>query len=103
MWIPGAAAQTAGMALMAFMAVQTRPLPAHREEHRHEEADVGRAEGTAEVVLSPELILQLGVIPADLGSRAAAVAFLSLVAVAAGFIPARRASEIDPAHALRYE
>jgi predicted permease len=41
--------------------------------------------------------------PTDLGAVAAALAILSLVAAVAGFLPARRASAIDPIRALRHE
>lgn len=41
--------------------------------------------------------------PADPLSASAAVAILTLVALGAGFLPAKRASGIDPMQALRYE
>ena len=44
-----------------------------------------------------------GVKPNDLTTAAAALAILGGVALAAGFLPARRASTIDPIQALRYE
>jgi ABC-type antimicrobial peptide transport system permease subunit len=44
-----------------------------------------------------------GVKPADLGAAAAALLILGVVAACAGFLPARRASTIDPIQALRYE
>ena len=44
-----------------------------------------------------------GVQPTDIWSAAAALIILSLVAAGAGFLPARRASTIDPILALRYE
>jgi ABC-type antimicrobial peptide transport system permease subunit len=39
----------------------------------------------------------------DPGTMAAAVLFIAAVTVAAGFVPARRASHVDPLTALRYE
>jgi predicted permease len=58
----------------------------------------------ATLLLSKYVSTQLfGVKPTDLGAAAAALVILSLVAVGAGFLPARRASEIDPIQALRYE
>jgi ABC-type antimicrobial peptide transport system permease subunit len=44
-----------------------------------------------------------GVTPTDIWTGSAAVGVLALVAAMAGFIPARRASAIDPIQALRYE
>jgi len=39
----------------------------------------------------------------DPTSMAIAVVLLACVALAAGFIPARRAALVDPMHALRYD
>ncbi|MCX6629996.1 MAG: FtsX-like permease family protein [Candidatus Solibacter sp.] len=44
-----------------------------------------------------------GVKATDMVSAAAALVILALVAAVAGFLPARRASTIDPIQALRYE
>jgi ABC-type antimicrobial peptide transport system permease subunit len=44
-----------------------------------------------------------GIKPHDAGSLAAASAGVVLVALAAAFVPARRALRIDPVRALRYE
>ena len=44
-----------------------------------------------------------GVKPADVGTGVLAMAILAVVAAASGFVPARRASTIDPTRALRWE
>jgi predicted permease len=55
-------------------------------------------------VLSRYVSSQLfGVTPTDAWTCAAAMAILGLAAVVSGFVPARRASIIDPITALRYE
>jgi predicted permease len=56
------------------------------------------------VFLSKYVSAQLfGVAPTDTVTCLAAIAVLALVAAAAAFVPARRASAIDPIKALRYE
>ncbi len=44
-----------------------------------------------------------GVVPADLGTAAVALVTLAIVAAGAAFVPARRASRIDPIQALHHE
>jgi len=48
-----------------------------------------------------QLLFGLG--PRDAGTMIAAVAVLSVVALIAGYLPARRATKVDPMVALRNE
>jgi putative ABC transport system permease protein len=65
----------------------------------------GLAIGTAAALARRRLLagLVFGISPADPAAFVAAGAMLSLVALAASALPARRASRIDPVEALRHE
>ena len=66
---------------------------------------VGLAVGIPAVFALSRLVASqlYGVKPDDVWTALAALAILSAVAAGAGFLPARRASAIDPIRALRYE
>lgn len=66
---------------------------------------IGLVAGLAAALASGRLIAALlfNVSPADPASIAIAAAFLALVTVLAGLIPARRAARVDPMVALREE
>ena len=68
-------------------------------------AGIGVAAGApVSVWLSRFVARQLfGVAPGDLATVGAAAAFLLVVATLAGYLPARRASRLDPMSALRYD
>jgi ABC-type antimicrobial peptide transport system permease subunit len=66
---------------------------------------IGIAIGIAIAAPAARLIRSMlfGVTPTDAASLSAAVAVLTAVALFAAFLPARRASHVDPMVALRHE
>ena len=66
---------------------------------------IGVAIGLAGAVAAGRLIATVlfGLTATDAWSIAAAVALMTAVSLAAGYLPARRASRVDPMTALRYE
>lgn len=66
---------------------------------------IGLAAGVPASLASARLIQSklFGLKPADPMTLVAAVGIMTLVAVASGYLPARRASRVDPLIALRYE
>lgn len=65
----------------------------------------GIALGTALTLAAGTLVRNLlyGIAPTEPASLAAAIATLLIIALAAGYLPARRASQVSPMEALRYE
>ncbi len=66
---------------------------------------VGLLAGTAMSLAATRLLQQLlfGLGPRDIGTLVMAVAALSIVALVASYLPARRATKTNPMEALRYE
>jgi predicted permease len=68
-------------------------------------AGAGMLLGIATALMASRFVAGMlyGITPADTASLAAAIAILTGVSLIAGFLPARRASRVDPMVALRYE